>query len=490
VIAAETFWQRWRRVAPTPGALHRAALSVPLSITFTGLGCMALAASSDLANTFDAPRHGGLLVATLLLLTLLLAFVCFLAATRVPPPRLSVRFHQVARLLIYPVVLWAILTAVQTSGILIGGMARDLTQTPPRYGSDDLYYNHYNALLVLRGENPYTGPWLVDEVRYFHNLAYTPLARGRFADPRHYPSQAQMDTVVHEYVSHPQMTPPELDPATTHSYPAGAFLVDVPAVWAGLPSVGVTQIVLLLALLAVVAARTPPPWGWLVGLLILVDADGARQVAGSDFEIWPLALLAFAWLSRERRVLPALLLGAACAVKQTAWLAVPFYLIWVWRSRGQGEAVRQATIAVAAFLAFNAPWIVASSGAWLRSMALPVSLPLLPDGSGIVGLSLAGGLPLLSSWVYSGLELAAVTCALAWYWAQGYARYPYAALVLPLLPLVFAWRSSERYFVLLPVAAVVALALTLKLTMQRQNGADSERPAPADAGAAPASTGH
>jgi hypothetical protein len=487
VIAAETLWQRWRRVAPTLGAPHRTALSVPLSVTLTGLGCMALAASSDLANTFDAPRRGGLLVTLLLLLTLLLAFACFLAAAHVPAPRLPVRLRQAARLLIYPVVLWAILTAVQTTSILIGGMARDLTQTPPRYGSDDLYYNHYNALLVLRGENPYTGPWLVDGIRYFHNLAYTPLARGRFADPRHYPSQAQMDAVAREYVAHPQSPPPELDPATTHSYPAGAFLVNIPAVWAGLPSVGATQIALLVALLAVAVTQTPSPWGWLVGLLILADADGARQVTSSDFEIWPLALLAFAWLSRERRWLPALLLGAACAVKQTAWLAAPFYLIWVWRSRGRGEATRQAGIALAAFLAINAPWIVASPGAWLHSIALPVTLPLLPDGSGIVGLSLAGGLPLLPPWVYSGLELAALACGLVWYWTKGYARFPYAALVLPLLPLVLAWRSSERYFVLLPVAAAVALALTL--SVQRRSRVDSERPVVEDAGAAPASTG-
>jgi uncharacterized membrane protein len=263
--------------------------------------------------------------------------------------------------------------------------------------------------------------------------------------------------------------------------------VNIPAVWAGLPSVGVTQIALLLALLAVVVLQTPSPWGWLVALLILADADGARQVAGSDFEIWPLALLAFAWLSRERRWAPALLLGAACAVKQTAWLAAPFYLIWVWRSRGRGEAARQAGIALAAFLAINAPWIVASPGSWLHSIALPVSLPLLPDGSGIIGLSLGGGLPLLPPWVYSGLELAALACGLVWYGTKGYARLPYAALVLPLLPLVLAWRSSERYFVLLPVAAGVALALTL--TTQRRRRVDGERPIPTDAGAAPASTG-
>ncbi len=447
---------------------------------------MALAASSDLANSFNAPREGGPLVATLLLVTLLLAFAAFLAATRRAPPALLRRPHAPARLLFYPVLLWAALTAVQTVGILVTGMQKDLTQAPPQYGSDDLYYNHYNALLVLRGENPYVGTRLADEVRYFNNLAYTPIARGRFSDPKRYPTRAQMDAVVREYLLDPQNPPPEVDPATTHSYPAGAFLVDVPAVWVGLRSVGVTQILLLAGLLAVLVAKTPRPWGWAVALLALADADGARQVAGSDFEIWPLALLAFAWLARDRRWLPGVLLGAACAIKQTAWLAAPFYLIWVWRERGRIEAARQAGIAAGTFAVINLPWIIGSPVAWLSSLALPVRLPLLPDGSGIIALSLGGGLPLAPSWVYGVLELAALAGALAWYWRTGYGACPVAGLVLPALPLVFAWRSSERYFVLLPIAAVVALTLSLRVWQQGEG--ETEKAVPADAGAAPAGT--
>ncbi|HEV2461577.1 MAG TPA: hypothetical protein VGS80_24745, partial [Ktedonobacterales bacterium] len=157
----------------------------------------------------------------------------------------------------------------------------------------------------------------------------------------------------------------------------------------------------------------------------------------------------------------ALLLGAACTIKQTAWLAVPFYVVWVWRERGAAEAGRRALIVAGVFLAINAPWIAASPGAWLTSMSLPVSLPLLPDGSGIVGLSLSGLLPLAPSWVYGVLETLAFAGAVVWYWRAA-PRYPLAGLVLPLLPLFFAWRSSERYFVLLPLAGLLALALTLR----------------------------
>ncbi len=458
----------------------------PAQIVWAGVGSAALAVSSDLANTFDTPWHGGPFIATALALTLAAAFGCFLLATRSAraravrrPTRMPPRL---ARLLIYPVLLWSLWTAFQTAGILAGGLTTALTVAPPRYGSDDLYYNHFNAVLVLRGENPYAGPWLVDEVTYFHDRAYTPIARGRFADPHHYPTRAEMDAIVGEYLTHPAVSPPELDPRTTHSYPAGAFLVDVPAIWAGAPSVAVTQIALLLGLLVALVVAAPGPWRPVVLLLALTAADGARQVTGSDFEIWPLALLAGAWLLRGRRWPSALLLGAACAIKQTAWIAAPFYLIWVWRERGGAEAARRAALAGGAFVALNLPWIVATPRAWLASLLLPVSLPLLPDGSGVIGLALAGVMPLAPHWLYAALEVLALVGALVWYWRFGQRCYPFAGFVLPLVPLFFAWRSSERYFVLLPLAAAVALALTL-----RDAAEEHTWPAPADA--ASASTG-
>lgn len=456
-------------------ALHQRLIGVPPALLLAGGGCMALAASSDVANTFDAPRRGGPIPALLLFLALALAFILFLLATiasgavprwvarlagRLREPRRHILGANV-RLLVYPLLLWSLLTAAQTASVVVHGLATSLTTSQVRYGSDDLYYNHYDAWLVLHGKNPYAGNWLLDEVTYFSDPAYTPLLRGRFSDPRHYPSRAAMDAIVAEYQAHPDVVPPEIDPATTHSYPAGAFLVDVPGVWAGIPSIAFTQLLLLLALLVAIVWAAPPRWRLVVALLLLTTVDGIREVAGADFEIWPLAFVAFAWLARGRRWPSALLLGAACAIKQTAWLAAPFYLLYVWRTYGRDEALRRAAIAAAAFLAINLQWIVASPGAWLSSILLPASLPLLPDGSGVIGLSLTGMLPLLPSTVYAALELAALGVALVWYW-RTWPRYRLAGLVLPLVPLFFAWRSSERYFVLLPLAAVLAVALTLR----------------------------
>lgn len=456
---------------------HRALLNTPQSILLTGAGCMALAASSDLANTFDAPRHGGPLVMLLLFFTLALALALFIAATlhTQHPPKVqsgtNTLHHMLRRLqpyLIYLILLWALVTTLQSPAILGQGLTRGLTQWPPSYGSDDLYYNHYNAALVLHGENPYTGVRLLDEIHYFQKLDYTPLARGRFADPHHYPSRVEMDAVMREYQAHPQTTPPEIDPRTMHSYPAGAFLVNLPAVWLGIPSIAITQIVVLLVMLGFTLWSTPALWRLVAALLLLSAADGIRQVTGGDFEIWPLAFVAGAWLMRGHRWRSALLLGAACAIKQTAWIAAPFFLIWVWCTYGRDEALRRTGVMIGTFLTLNLPWIIASPRPWLESQLLPVSLPLLPDGSGIIGLSLVGILPLAPAWVYSMLELAALFAALAWYWRAA-SRAPFAGLILPLVPLFFAWRSSERYFVLLPLVAVLALALTLQRTQRHPN---------------------
>ena len=479
----DTVATRTRRAAR---ALHVSLLRTPAALLVAGAGCMSLAASSDIANTFDAPRRGGPWPALLLFLTLALAFAGFLLATHRAPLHILTRLPRAtraARLFIYPLLLWALLTSYQTVGILARGTVASLTTTHVTYGSDDLYYNQFDAMLVLRGKNPYSGDWLRAASAYFHTLAYTPLRRGRFADPRHYPTRAELDAVFTAYLANPHANPPEVDPATTHSYPAGAFLVNVPFVWAGIPSLAFEQILLLLALLIAVIAISPPRWRVIVALLLFATADGARAVTGADFEIWPLALVAFAWITRDRRWVSALLLGGACAIKQTAWIAAPFYLLWVWRAYGRSEAMRRGVVALGTFLVINLPWIVMSPGAWLSSLLLPVSLPLLPDGSGVIGLSLTGILPLAPSWVYALLELAALAAALLWYW-RAWPRYPFAGLILPLVPLFFAWRSSERYFELLPVVAVLAAVLSLTELRHKHTPLPATPPVPRDAGIA------
>jgi hypothetical protein len=383
---------------------------------------------------------------------------CFVAATRLTYPA---RVARLAQWVALPALLWISLLIPQTLHNIAYGLTATLQTPLQTYGSDAMFYNHYDALLVLHGVNPYVGDHLADAIHTLHIAGYTPIARGRFSDPRHFPSLPALAVPLREYLAHPQQVPPEIDPRTVHSYPAGAFLVDVPFLWAGVPGISFPQVVLFLLLYVVLFVAAPPGARIGVAVLLLAARMASGQVTGWDFDIWPLALMIGAWLLADRRVASSVLVGAGCAIKQTVWFAVPFYLVWTWRTRGVQEAARRGGIALASFVVINLPWMIASPREWFASLWLPMSLPLFPGGDGLVSLSLAGTLPLFPSWVFGGLELVVLVGALVWY-AHAQPRYPFAGLALSYVPLLLAWRSAGRYFFLLPIAAVAVLVLTLR----------------------------
>ena len=478
--ASETARRSRALWASVSHALNAALDRIPVGVVTLGVGIIALTASNRLPVWLSIPARDlqRLLVgwrvapsvaailsasasALLTLLALLAAYACLLAAGWATPPGW---LRRAARWLAIPVLLWSVFASLQTAAILGRGLVASATQSPPTYTADEMYYNQYDARLLLAGVNPYTSAetHLSAAMTYFHIRGFTPIARGRFSDPRHAPTGAEMRAVAREYQAHPLSPPPELDPDTLHSYPAGAFLVDVPSVWLGLPGVGVAQVLLFVALCVTLVASAPPGARLALGMVVWANPVLAQRVVNGDFDIWWLAALIGAWLLGERRWLSGGLLGVSCAIKQTAWFAAPFYFLWVWRRDGLAEALRRTGIACAAFLLINLPWLIASPRAWLSSVLLPLSLPLLPDGSGLIALAQAGALP-LTSWPYTLLELAVWAGALLWVWrmlARG--RLPYAGLTAGLLPLLVAWRSPERYFLPLSLLALAALLLLLR----------------------------
>ncbi|HEY7975738.1 MAG TPA: hypothetical protein VID72_10370, partial [Ktedonobacterales bacterium] len=218
-------------------------------------------------------------------------------------------------------------------------------------------------------------------------------------------------------------------------------------------------ILLYIALSAVFIATAPADLRLALAVVIWANPVLAQRIVNGDFDIWWLAALIAAWMLSKRGALSGALLGVACAIKQTAWFAAPFYFVWVWRAHGRAEALRRGGAAIAAFLVINLPWIILSPRAWLQSLLLPLSLPLLPDGSGLIALAQAGAGPLPPARVYTALEMGVWLGALAWFWWMR-ARYPFAGLVLALAPLLVAWRSPERYFLPLSLLALAAVALT------------------------------
>ncbi len=448
-----------RALAPNAASLTGAAL--------IALGAMSFQASLYLPGWLPGFPGGPSWIAVGVALLLALGFAFSIAATM----RLDLARcrwpGRLARWAALPLLIWALLSSARSLGMLQSEFLASLTQSPPQYRSDELYYNQYNAILTLRGENPYTGANIhfVEAMSYFRISGYTPIARGQFANLTHEPAATPMRAPLARYFASPNSPPPEIAPDTIHSYPAGSFLVDVPFIWAGLPGMGVAQIALFLALVVAMTLIAPPEARLPVLLLALCNPNLALSVGTIDFDIWWIAAIVGAWALERRGWLSGALLGVACAVKQTAWFFAPFYFLWIWRERGMSEALKQCAYALAAFALINMPWIIASPQAWAGSLTLPLTLPLFPQGSGLVGLMLAGVLPRLPSRVFTVIEVVAWLGAMAWFWRVS-RRTPYVGLLAPLLPLLFAWRSPERYFLSVSLLAAAAMALMLRRAAQ------------------------
>ena len=108
------------------------------------------------------------------------------------------------------------------------------------------------------------------------------------------------------------------------------------------------------------------------------------------------------------------------------------------------------------FLLPNLPFLLSSPAAWIRSLPLPMTLPLFPSGIGLTALAQTGLIPLWPPLVYALLELAALAALMLWYALSPTPPRPELALLLALLPFLLAWRSLLGYFLVLPVLAVYA----------------------------------
>jgi hypothetical protein len=465
-------WQKMRNPAREN---VRAALHPPPALLWLGFGCFALALSNELPNYFALPRVTDPLIASLVLAALVLAGAGFALAiwliSRQPRDEFAgSRWRRVGRWLWYPLLLWLVLASAQSLWGMTRTLAADGGHWPPIYTSDDIYDNQYDALLTLRGDNPYDGDHLIASLDYFHTNGTTPLQRGSFSHLLLSPTATQIHAILAAYRANPNAPHPEVSPLTVHSYPAGAFLVYLPFVWAGLPSMTPAQFALWLALVLGLLALAPPSWRLTVALLALCNFAGLARILNGDFDIWWIAALILAWAFASSRIRSAALIGIACAIKQTAWFLAPFYLIWTWRELGPREALRRAGIALAAFLVVNLPWLLMSPRAWLTSIFVPMSLPMFPGGVGLIGLTLAHILPLFPRQIYTILEGGAMLALLGLYWRVAH-RVPMLGLFIGLAPLLMAWRADERYFLTMALLAIAAVVLSAPIRLK--DGADS-----------------
>lgn len=241
----------------------------------------------------------------------------------------------------------------------------------------------------------------------------------------------------------------------SYNYPALSFLVVAPFVALGLGDIRWVYLGELLVLAIVVLSRLRPAWRPMALATIVGNAIVLRQpiLAGID-PTWAL-LVSGAWLALGRAWLSPVLLGLAFAARQTAWFVAPFYVALIWQRSGRREAVRRALIAVAVAVAVNVPFFVRSPERFIDGVTAPILGPLEADGVGLVRFGLAGIVPLLPRVAYGALALVVFVALLVSFvrWRRSVTSAP---LVWPFLPLYFAWRSLQNYFVLATLFVFIA----------------------------------
>jgi uncharacterized membrane protein len=354
---------------------------------------------------------------------------------------------------------WSALASASAATLGLEGVGIHVRQY---YSTDSAAFNQVAAHLVMRGLDPYT-----------HSMAAASQLLQTPSDYWTYTANGlHVDAV---------------------SYPAGSFLMQVPALWLGFHHQIVDWMDLLAWLVtgALVFVLLPTSLRWIGPLLVTVPVYAVVfGSGGTDAAFLPFLVLAvWRWdrfgAGRGSGLagwVGPVALGLACAVKQTPWFCVPFLVIGLTlecRATGR-RPLRTVSVylalAAGAFLAVNLPYLVWSPSAWVHGTALPFAKPLVADGQGLVALALHGvtrgvSMPLLS--VASALVLLSLLAAMVvWYPRM-------KRLWMLLLPAVFfvAPRSLLTYLLDLYPAAIVAAATVAPVVTARASRSAHIRPA-------------
>lgn len=438
---------------------HRFTMPPRYAAVVCGNGLLLIAASGAdviLGTTSAQPLALVTVVASVLGLAVLLV-----ATLDLPAPE---RLRQLVFRLRYVVLATAATLTIDTLAIFATILVI-LVATPPSlaYSSDVIAFTSHDATLTLSGQNPYTSDdQFTSLLRQYPHIRPTPLRHGAFGTGDVYPSDVAVAREAQQYVNAPQATAGEFDPRTLHSYPALSFLLYVPFLSLGGQNIVWFQIAAYLALLVWLVSLAPPGlrrWSILaatsavtvLGYSVLIDNEGIC-----------IAFVLLAWHFRDRRWVSSALLGLGCAFKQYCWFVVPIFIVESLMARGPKETLKRGAITLAAFLVPNLPYILSSPGAWWSSLWLPMTDPMFPMGMGFIAPSLGHLAPFAPAAFYSVLEAlalaGAVWCQVRWRTVLGD-----GVLLLALVPLLFAFRSSINYFTVASLLALYAVNICYRL---------------------------
>lgn len=329
-------------------------------------------------------------------------------------------------------------------GLMVWSYAQIITI--PAYGTDELAFDQYAAQLWLHGVNPY----------------------GR-----------SMAAAFHLFQVSPNGYTWTLDgkAVTLLSYPAQSFLIYIPFMvlgWTTQVGAGINVIAWAAGLL-ILFWGLPQPIRPLAIILTSLSVYISYAVGGvTDALFVPFLILAArAWdqypLKRGwATIWSPLWFGLAMGIKQTPWIIWPFLVFGIaaegrrlrgtW-AEGVRPAIRYGLISTVVFLIPNIPFLVASPGLWLRGILAPLLSSTVPDGQGLITLSLflhVGGGSLLAYTLLSMVVLLGLWVV----YMVTYPRFKSWVFIAPSIALFVATRSFGSYLVMLVPAAVMAWVTT------------------------------
>lgn len=353
-------------------------------------------------------------VVILIITTYLFAFTLFFLATLRP---LNLRLGSIVALLaiIFVIVVSAyVISAVEFEGV---------------YRTDAMALSHQAAKVLLRGDNPYSSD-LQEGLSTFS------------VDPEFFTLTSAGKII------------------TTMNYPALHFLIFLPAVAIGIQDMRFVVLAFEFATLLLMYRKLPPHFK-VIGLLpILAGTDlaiGFTAGSTTDF-LWvlPLVIVAF---EIDKPLRAGVAYGLACAIKQIAWLAFPFLLVWQWRSAPNDLRKRRCLRFLActslAFLVPNIPFIVWNLPAWIDGVLTPVSAGLVILSQGLSMISQVSGVPLPPAF-YMICTVTIFFVVLLNYYLY-FDRLKFALWAFPPLILWFSFRALQTYFIYWIPLLIVAI---------------------------------
>ena len=338
-----------------------------------------------------------------------------------------------------------------------------------RYTNDAVAVTDCAAQMVMHGANPYKNVHMLTCLQG-HGLnsgSTTPKTVGAFKKFRSYPSPGAVTfkwvqfTTFNNDLKQERRNPAYMAPdfENRFNYPGAAISIAIPALLLGVRDLIPLYLGFTIVACILIYRRANPRIRTAVALLLLGNAplviDGVGGLTDASYALF----LVLYWYNRKRALPAGLLLGLAIASRQQAWFFVPFLLFLAWHECGTRDAWKRTALMTAVFVGFNLQFIVASPADWVAGVLGPKRDPMFALGVGLVDLSISKALPLFPAVVYLVLEISAYIGAFAFF-VRRCATSPALALLLPLGPMFFAWRSLHTYFMFLPVLAVAALVTT------------------------------